>query len=117
MAFEVEKFNINGVPIDVVDRDGRKLIGNVTEYVEAVDKKVNDVEQRVEDCFQSVSNGKRMIAEAITGKGIITSANDTFKVMADNIYAIPSKSEDIIVSMVGNGTARIILDNYVCKEE
>lgn len=117
MGFEVEKFNINGVPIDVVDRDGRKLIGDVTEYVEAVDKKVDDVEQRVEDCFQSVSNGKRMIAEAITGKGIITSANDTFKTMADNINNIPSKTEDIIVSMVGNGTANVILENYLCWEE
>lgn len=117
MNFEVEKFNINGVPIDVVDSGGRKLINNVTKYVEDVDKKVDVVEKRVEDCFQSVSNGKRLIAEAITGKGIVTSANDTFMTMADNINNIPSKTEDIIVSMVGNGTANVILENYLCREE
>ena len=117
MNFEVEKFNINGVPIDVVDSGGRKLINDVTKYVEDVDKKVVVVEKRVEDCFQSVSNGKRLIAEAITGKGIVTSANDTFSVMADNINNIPGKTEAIIVSMVGNGIANVILENYLCREE
>ena len=117
MNFEVERFNINGVPIDVVDSSGRKLIKDVTKYVKDVDKKVDAVEKRVEDCFQSVSNGKRLIAEAITGKGIVTSANDTFKTMADNINNIPGKTEDIIVSMVGNGIANVILENYLCWEE
>lgn len=88
MNFEVEKFNINGVPIDVVDSGARKLINDVSKSVKNVDKKVDVVAERVEDCFQSVSNGKRLIAEAITDKGVTTSATDTFEVMANNIKKI-----------------------------
>lgn len=42
------------------------------------------------EVFQSVSNGKGLIADAITDKGVITSATDTFATMADNIRRIPS---------------------------
>jgi hypothetical protein len=42
------------------------------------------------EVFRSVSNGKELIADAITDKGVITSAADTFATMADNIRRIPS---------------------------
>ena len=42
------------------------------------------------DCFQSVSNGKELIASAITDKGVATDATDTFLEMSDNIREIPS---------------------------
>ena len=38
--------------------------------------------------FQSVSDGKQKVAEAITDKGVETSANDTFDTMATNIRNI-----------------------------
>lgn len=38
--------------------------------------------------FQSVSDGKQKVAEAITDKGVETSANDTFDIMATNIRNI-----------------------------
>ena len=115
MNFEVEKFNINGVPIDVVDSGGRKLINDVTKYVEDVDKKVVVVEKRVEDCFQSVSNGKRLIADAITDKGVTTSATDTFENMANNIGKIttsPSIETSDTVNFISDG---IIFAQYVVK--
>ena len=40
--------------------------------------------------FQCVSNGKELIADAITDKGVPTSASDTFEEMADNISRISS---------------------------
>lgn len=40
--------------------------------------------------FQSVSDGKELIADAITDKGVPTSASDTFQDMADNIAQISS---------------------------
>lgn len=55
------------------------------------------LDDKVDECFQSVSNGKRMIADAITDKGIETSATDTFEQMADNILAIPTGGGDIEV--------------------
>jgi hypothetical protein len=42
------------------------------------------------EVFRYVSNGKELIADAITDKGVITSAADTFATMADNIRRIPS---------------------------
>lgn len=46
----------------------------------------------INELFQSVSNGKELIATAITDKGIETSSNDTFQTMADNISNIESGS-------------------------
>lgn len=42
----------------------------------------------VKSCFQSVSNGKALVASAITDKGVNTDATATFEVMANNIKSI-----------------------------
>jgi hypothetical protein len=39
----------------------------------------------ITELFQSVSDGKSLVAAAITGKGVPTAAEDTFQVMSDNI--------------------------------
>ena len=44
----------------------------------------------VKEVFTSVSNGKSLIASAITGKGVQTDATDTFDTMATNIEKIES---------------------------
>lgn len=46
----------------------------------------------VKDVFQSVSNGKELIASAITDKGVETDATATFDVMAENIRLISNQS-------------------------
>lgn len=47
-----------------------------------------NVEGALLELFQSASNGKQLIASAITGKGIETSINDSFQTMATNISKI-----------------------------
>ena len=47
-----------------------------------------NVEEALEELFQFVSNGKTLIASAITDMGIITSNTDDFQTMANNIKAI-----------------------------
>ena len=47
-----------------------------------------NVQQAIDQLFTSVSNGKGLIASAITDKGVSTSANDTFQQMATNIGSI-----------------------------
>lgn len=49
-----------------------------------------DVQDAIDEVFTSVSDGKELIADAITDKGVTTSATDSFSTMADNIAAIPS---------------------------
>jgi WD40 repeat protein len=50
----------------------------------------DDVEGALSELFQSVSNRNALIAEAITDKGVPTSATDPAQTMADNITAISS---------------------------
>lgn len=44
----------------------------------------------IKEVFQSVSDGKGLVASAITDKGILTDATAAFEVMADNIRQIES---------------------------
>lgn len=50
------------------------------------------VEGALNELFQSASNGKTLIANAITGKGVKTNATDSFQTMATNIKNISSGS-------------------------
>ena len=50
------------------------------------------VEGALNELFQSASNGKTLIANAITGKGVNTNATDSFQTMATNIKNISSGS-------------------------
>ena len=49
----------------------------------------NAIDELKEKCFQSVSDGKTLVASAITDKGIDTASDATFETMANNIGAIP----------------------------
>lgn len=48
----------------------------------------DNVQEAIDQLFTSVSNGKELVAGAITDKGISTSANATFQQMATNIGQI-----------------------------
>ena len=48
---------------------------------------------KVNECFQSVSDGKALLASAITDKGVVTTADAAYDVMADNIKAIETTSK------------------------
>ena len=44
----------------------------------------------VDSCFQSVSEGKTLIADAVTDKGVQTASDATFQQIATNILSIPT---------------------------
>lgn len=69
-----------------------------------------NVQDAVTELFQSVSNGKSLIAGAITDKGISTSATDTFQQMADNIAEISGSSftGEATVEFAGRGNSAIL---------
>ena len=61
----------------------------------------------IDSCFQSVSNGKALVASAITDKGVETAADATFQQMANNINSIsPLDTSD------ANASAEQILSGY-----
>lgn len=49
-----------------------------------------NTQDAIDELFQSVSEGKSLIAAAVTGKGVETAATDSFAEMAENIEAIES---------------------------
>lgn len=78
-------------------------IGNLNE-LETGDKDslvsaVNEVQQDVDSLKKSVSDGKQLVADAITETGIETAADATYQEMADNISEILAgdvKSENVL---------------------
>ena len=60
-----------------------------------------NVQEALVECFQSVSDGKALVASAITDKGVETASDATFETMATNIAAI-------VGGEVSGGSAPII---------
>lgn len=78
-----------------------------------ITNKIRQTDARVEECFTSVSNGKRLLAEAITEKGVETSSTDTFSQMHDNILEIPSGgSSGVVYNYMTNEIAFARHANY-----
>ena len=75
-----------------------------------MDKGIADVTAAVNECFQSASEGKTLIAAALTGKGQASTASDTFAQMAakiGNLMAVPTSTK----SITANGN-NIDVTNY-----
>lgn len=61
-----------------------------------------NVQDAIDSVFISVSNGKTLIADAITDKGVETSATDTFAIMAEHIAEIEGGGSGIDISLNAN---------------
>lgn len=82
----VRKYNM------ITNDDGTVSLEDATTYLQNGDEfgaqEINATNARVEECFQSVSDGKALLASAITDKRVNTDATATFAQMAANIDAI-----------------------------
>lgn len=65
-----------------------------------------NVQNAIDELFQSVSEGKSLIAAAVTDKGVETAATDSFATMAGNIGQISSGGGGSLES------AHVVLANY-----
>lgn len=74
--------------------------GTITGAIDTLNDSVND-------CFQSVSDGKTLVATAITDKGIETAPDATFEIMAENISNIITGSK----SSFGSGNYSLAMYN------
>ena len=70
-----------------------------------------NVEEALAELFQFVSNGKTLIASAITDMGIATSNTDTFQVMANNIRMISGSSGEITTHTITNNLTNCTTNN------
>lgn len=62
-----------------------------------IQTQLNTLTTNVNNCFQSASNSKSLLASAITGKGVTTASDATYQTMANNIGSIPSIMSDSLV--------------------
>lgn len=73
-------------PVDI----GYDVLESVQEVVENTEPGKLVDSNVIKEVFRSVSDGKELIASAITDKGVKTDATDTFATMAQNISDIPT---------------------------
>ncbi|MGL5750608.1 MAG: hypothetical protein ACRCXT_08780, partial [Paraclostridium sp.] len=78
--------NVTSVDVSIVDTNNVFTSENVEGALQELHTKYTEV-------FQSVSNGKTSIAQAITDKGVNASANDSFTELANKIASIESGLE------------------------
>lgn len=67
----------------------------------------NNLVEAINETFTSASNGKQLIATAITGMGVTTSVSDSYQTMANNIQSIETGVKRIVAndtSIVPTGT-------------
>lgn len=75
---------VEGTPVDAeLNENSSNAVQN-----RAVTSKFNEVAEEMEALKKSVSDGKSLVANAITANGVATSADETFQTMADNIIAV-----------------------------
>ena len=72
------------------DQKTNRIVEDVNANFQDVENSISSLNGTVNNLFGSVSNGKAQIAEAITDKGVPTSASDSYSTMASNIRSIPS---------------------------
>lgn len=78
---------------------------NAVHVTASKQEKWDGYEARIAEVFQRVSNGKRLVASAITDRGVDTAADAEFQVMADNIRNILQSS--------GNASPAQVLSGYI----
>lgn len=78
----------NGVNLETRVDQLNKYIGNVSKDTNTALSRIYTNEIEIYNLKTSVSDGKNLIATAITDKGVITSGSDSFSTMADNISKI-----------------------------
>ena len=86
-------------------KDIAKQIGT-----ETLNTTAQDVKGAINEVFQNVSNGKTLVANAITGKGVNTLATDTFQTMATNISKISGTNKQPIYKTINGNLYRQILN-------
>lgn len=105
---------INEVEVEDLDTNEKTIVLSINELSELIDSKLSSDDANelikesfsslenedlntnnktlisaINEVFQSVSNGKKIIASAITDRGVLTSSDATFSDMAWNIINIP----------------------------
>lgn len=92
------------------DQKIQAVVNDVNSNFNDVESAISQLDGNVDSLFTSVSNGKAEVAEAITDKGVSTSATDSFSTMASNIRSISSGGGSIDPNFVNTSDATATAD-------
>lgn len=114
-----ETLGLGPYTIEFDEEDNENLTASSIEYNnETSSMKATNVQSAIDELFTDVSEGKTLIATAVTDKGVETAATDSFSTMADKIGQIttetPIETVDIIfesLSGISGCTAIIEYEN------
>ncbi len=70
------------------DTKTQTIVDDTNANFEDINTAIEELNNNMNEVFQSVSSGKTKVAEAITDKGVTTSADASFETMASNIKKI-----------------------------
>ena len=91
-------------------------ITSISNSTNSLSTKVNTLQSQYENLFQSVSDGKTLVANAITGKGVSTSTTATFATMATNIGKITnytaSEKQALATAITNKGVSTSSTDSF-----
>ena len=83
-----------------------------------VNQEIEKTNTRIEELFQSVSNGKELLASALTDKGIPTLASESFEEIARKILSLGSGEVEELFNLItknGDSLATKNGDNLIYK--
>ena len=86
LSRNTDKVKVPGVKPLVLSTLRKLIIGKTKSFIHG--KTLATVENDINPLKTSVSEGKSLVAAAVTDKGVPTAADDTFQTMADNIGKI-----------------------------
>lgn len=111
-----ETLGLGPYTIEFDEEDNENLTASSIEYNnETSSMKATNVQSAIDELFTDVSEGKTLIATAVTDKGVETAATDSFSTMADKIGQIttetPIETVDIIFeSLRGISGCTVIIE-------
>ena len=103
-AWYAGKLSQEGTPTKDKDLVTKKYVDTMKTDIDSIKTELGtdtlnttaqDLKGAINEVFQNVSNGKQLIATAITDKGVTTSSDSTFQTMANNIKNISSANINV----------------------
>ena len=77
---------------------------------------ISALETEVDDLKNSVSDGKTLVANAITAKGVTTATTASFQIMANNIAAISTGIEGKTIGTKKLISSKYVFDKYITSD-
>lgn len=110
-----ESFTVPEVNDKTVSEDDTWSSKKIKESIDAASntEEINSIKSEITELKKSVSDGKSLIASAITIKGIETQSDDTFETMATNINNIRSGGSSGSVVLNASDSIKVISSSSV----